>query len=35
MSASKDKDRGTWIVYILYKDWKGESQVHKKRAVKK
>ena len=32
MSASKDKDRGTWIVYIRYKDWKGESQVHKKRG---
>ena len=32
MSASKDKDRGTWIVYIRYKDWKGERQVHKKRG---
>lgn len=30
MSASKDKDRGTWIVYIRYKDWRGENQVHKK-----
>ena len=26
MSASKDKDRGTWIAYIRYKDWKGENQ---------
>ena len=32
MSASKDKDRGTWIAYIRYKDWKGENQVHKKRG---
>ena len=32
MSASKDKERGTWIVYIRYKDWKGENQVHKKRG---
>ncbi len=32
MSASKDKDRGTWIVYIRYKDWKGDNQVHKKRG---
>lgn len=32
MSASKDKERGTWIAYIRYKDWKGENQVHKKRG---
>lgn len=32
MSASKDKDRETWIAYIRYKDWKGENQVHKKRG---
>ena len=34
MSASKDKERGTWIVYIRYKDWKGEDQVHKKRGFR-
>ncbi len=33
MSASKDKDHGTWIAYIRYKDWMGKNQVHKKRGV--
>ena len=32
MSAIKDRERGTWIVYIRYKDWKGETRVHKKRG---
>ncbi len=30
MSASKDTKRGTWKVYIRYKDWKGVGQVHTK-----
>lgn len=32
MSASKDEKRGTWKVYIRYKDWQGEKQVHTKRG---
>ena len=32
MSVSKDKKRGTWMVYIRYKDWKGEKQIHTKRG---
>ena len=32
MSASKDTKRGTWKVYIRYKDWQGVSQVHTKRG---
>lgn len=32
MSVSKDKKRGTWTVYIRYKDWKGEKQIHFKRG---
>lgn len=28
MSASKDTKRGTWKVYIRYKDWQGVGQVH-------
>lgn len=30
MSASKDTKRGTWKVYIRYKDWQGVGQVHSK-----
>lgn len=29
MSASKDNKRGTWKVYIRYKDWQGISQDRK------
>ena len=32
MSANKDKKRGTWMVYIRYKDWQGLSQIHTKRG---
>lgn len=32
MSASKDTQRGTWKVYIRYKDWQGENQIHTKRG---
>lgn len=32
MSASKDTKRGTWKVYIRYKDWQGIGQVHTKRG---
>lgn len=32
MSASKDKKRGTWKVYIRYIDWQGMKQVHTKRG---
>lgn len=32
MSASKDEKRGTWKVYIRYKDWQGEKQAHTKRG---
>ena len=32
MSASKDAKRGTWKVYIRYKDWQGVGQVHTKRG---
>lgn len=32
MSASKDKKRGTWKVYIRYKDWQGVNRVHTKRG---
>ena len=32
MSASKDTKRGTWKVYIRYKDWQGVGQVHTKRC---
>ena len=32
MSASKDTKRGTWKVYIRYKDWQGVGQVHTKRG---
>lgn len=32
MSASKDKERGTWKVYIRYTDWQGIRQVHTKRG---
>ena len=33
MSASKDTKRGTWKVYIRYKDWQGVGQVHTKRGL--
>ena len=32
MSASKDTKRGTWKVYIRYKDWQGVGQVQIGRA---
>lgn len=32
MSASKDKKRGTWMVYIRYKDWQGVRRIHTKRG---
>lgn len=32
MSASKDKKRGTWKIYVRYKDWQGKIQVHTKRG---
>lgn len=32
MSASKDNKRGTWKVYIRYKDWQGIGQIHTKRG---
>ena len=32
VSASKDKKRGTWKVYIRYEDWKGQKQIHTKRG---
>lgn len=32
MSASKDKKRGTWKIYVRYTDWKGEVVVHTKRG---
>ena len=32
MSVSKDAKRGTWKVYIRYKDWMGESQIKTKRG---
>lgn len=32
MSASKDKQRGTWKVYIRYIDWQGVKQIHTKRG---
>ena len=30
MSVSKDKQRGTWKVYIRYVDWQGIKQIHTK-----
>ena len=32
MSVSKDNQRGTWKVYIRYKDWMGQPQVKTKRG---
>ena len=32
MSVNKDKKRGTWMVYIRYKDWQGMPQIHTKRG---
>ncbi|MDO4650674.1 MAG: site-specific integrase, partial [Eubacteriales bacterium] len=32
MSVSKDTARGTWKIYIRYKNWQGETQVHTKRG---
>ena len=34
MSVSKDKQRGTWSVYIRYIDWQGNRKVHTKRGFK-
>lgn len=34
MSVSKDKQRGTWKVYIRYADWRGEKQIKTKRGFK-
>lgn len=30
MSASKDKERGTWKIYLRYVDWQGMKQIHTK-----
>lgn len=32
MSASKDKERGTWKIYLRYVDWQGIKQIHTKRG---
>lgn len=32
MSASKDKERGTWKIYLRYVDWQGVKQIHTKRG---
>ena len=32
MSASKDKERGTWKIYLRYVDWQGMKQIHTKRG---
>jgi len=33
VSASKDKERGTWKIYLRYVDWQGIKQIHTKRVV--
>ncbi len=32
MSVSKDKEKGTWIIYARYKDWQGKTKVLHKRG---
>lgn len=32
MSASKDKERCAWKIYLRYVDWKGMKQIHTKRG---
>ena len=32
MSVSKDQERGTWKVYLRYKDWQNKSCIHTKRG---
>ena len=32
MSASKDKERGTWKIYLRYVDWQGVKQIHTRRG---
>jgi len=32
VSASKDKERGTWKIYLRYVDWQGMKQIHTKRG---
>lgn len=32
MLASKDKERGTWKIYLRYVDWQGVKQTHTKRG---
>ena len=32
MAVSKDDERGTWTSRVRYKDWKGETHIHKKRG---
>ena len=32
MSVSKDKERGTWKVYVRYTDWRGERKIKTKRG---
>lgn len=32
MSASRDRQRGTWKIYVRYTDWQGERKVHTKRG---
>ena len=32
MSASSDKERGTWKIYLRYVDWQGVNQIHTKRG---
>ena len=34
MAVSKDDERGTWTSRVRYKDWKGETHIHKKRGFK-
>ena len=30
ISTSKDKERGTWKIYLRYVDWQGMKQIHTK-----
>ena len=32
MSVSKDQERGTWKVYIRYRDWQDKLCIHTKRG---
>ena len=33
MSASKDKERGIWKIYLRYVDWQGMKQIQTKRGL--